>query len=419
MSESTLVIRNARVVTLDAGKTGAAALKPLRGEALGELHVIERADVFIEGSRIAAIKKLAPNARPRAPLASATEIDAEGRALMPGFVDCHTHACWAGSRLDEWDQKRRGVPYLKILEKGGGIMATVRAVREATLQQLTDNLLQRASEMLALGSTTIEVKSGYGLTTDAELKMLRAVREAQSRFPGTLVPTALLGHAIDSDQPGFTGRVMRETLPAVVAEFPGICVDAYCEKGAWSVEQCVLLFARAREGGCSIRVHADQFNSLGMIPAALRLGARSIDHLEATSKDDMHALATSDAFGVMLPACGFHMDNRYARGRAFTAANGALCIASNLNPGSAPCPSMPMICAIAVRHLGLSPQEAIAASTRNPALLLGMSDRGVIAVGSRADLVLLKETDERSVAFGFGGSPIKAVIAGGRVVSGG
>lgn len=419
MSESTLVIRNARVVTLDAGKTGSAALKPLRGESLGELHVLERADVFIEGSRISAIKKLLPKAKPRSPVAGATEIDANGRVLMPGFVDCHTHACWAGSRLDEWDQKRRGVPYLKILERGGGIMATVRAVREATLSQLTDGLLERVSEMLALGSTTIEVKSGYGLTTDAELKMLRAVREAQAKFPGTLIPTALLGHAIDTEQPGFTGRVMRETLPAVAAEFPGICVDAYCEKGAWSVEQCVLLFARAREAGCPIRVHADQFNSLGMIAAALRLGARSVDHLEATSKEDMLALAASDTYGVMLPACGFHMDNRYARGRSFTTSGGALCIASNLNPGSAPCPSMPMICAIAVRHLGVSPQEAIAASTRNPALLLGLSDRGTIAAGAPADLVLLKDADERSVAFGFGGNPVQTVIAGGKVVSGG
>jgi imidazolonepropionase len=270
--------------------------------------------------------------------------------------------------------------------------------------------------MLRAGSTTIEVKSGYGLTTQDELKMLRAVREAQGRFAGTLVPTALLGHAIDEQQPGFVGRVTRETLPAVAAEFPGIAVDAYCETGAWSVEQCVKLFARAHELGLPVRVHADQFNSLGMIPAALHLGARSVDHLEATSKDDLKLLAESATFGVMLPACGFHAGERYARGRAFVQAGGLACIASNYNPGSAPCGSMAFVIALAVRHLGLMPVEALACATLNPARLLGLSDRGYIAPGARADLLLLKEGDERALAYEFGTSPVHTVWAGGRVV---
>ncbi len=409
------MIRNARVVTV--AKDGRAAVKPIRGEDAGELHILERADIYVTADRITDVRKIAANARPRPALAGAQEIDAAGRVVMPGLVDCHTHACWAGSRLDEWDQKRRGVPYLKILKLGGGIMATVRAVRAASVQELTDALLPRLHEMLALGSTTIEVKSGYGLTTADELKMLHAVRDAQRHFAGTLVPTALLGHAIDDEQPGFVGRVVRETLPAVVAEFPAIAVDAYCEQGAWSVEQCVKLFSRARELGCPVRVHADQFNSLGMIPAALHLEARSVDHLEASKKDELALLAKAPGtFAVALPACGFHMDGRYARVRGYTQQGGALCIASNLNPGSAPCGSMPMIIALAVRHLGLSPQEAIVAATRNPALLLGLIDRGAVAPGLRADLIMLKDRDERAIGFEFGSSPVGTVIAGGRVV---
>lgn len=408
----------------------------MRGEALGELEVIERADVTIVGDRISkVVKKSAKVAREPvgrkadagrggaggageavAGSSETREIDAAGRVLMPGFVDCHTHACWAGSRLDEWDQKRKGVPYLKILAGGGGIMATVRAVREASFETLTDLLVERAMRMLALGTTTIEVKSGYGLSTETELKMLRCVREAQKRFPGTLVPTALLGHAIDESQPGFVGRVIRETLPAVAAEFPGIAVDAFVEKGAWSLEQALLLFTRVRDLHLPMRVHADQFNSLGMIPAAIKLGAKSVDHLEASTRADLDALAASETFGVMLPACGFHLSSAYARGRHFTQAGGKLCIATNFNPGSAPCPSMALVIAIAVRHLGLSPQEAVTAATANPAALLGLSDRGRIAAGQRADLLLLRESDERSVAFGFGESPVEKVICGGRVV---
>jgi imidazolonepropionase len=299
-------------------------------------------------------------------------------------------------------------------------MASVRAVRAATQEQLTEQLTARLNLMLSTGTTTAEVKSGYGLSMEAEIKMLRAIRAAAHHFPGTIHPTALLGHAIDPDVPGFVGITVRQTLPAVMGEFPGITVDAYCEKGAWDVEQCVLLLNRAREMGGQVRIHADQFNDLGMIPAALRLDARSVDHLEATGKEHLLALSQSPkTAGVMLPACGFHMDNRYARGRRFIIDGGALCLATNYNPGSAPCPSMPMIIALAVRHLGLSVAEAITATTVNPARLLGFTDRGVIAPGLRADLLLLRHTDERALGFEFGGNPVERVICGGAWIDAG
>lgn len=295
-------------------------------------------------------------------------------------------------------------------------MSTVRAVRAASEEELTERLLLRLSWMLREGTTTVEVKSGYGLTTADELKMLRAIDEAAQEFPGSIVATALLGHAIDREQPDFIERTIEETLPAVSEEFPGITVDAYCEEGAWPLEACVRLFERAMEMGHPVRVHADQFHALGMTEWAAAHGARSVDHLEATGEAGLKALAASETFGVMLPCCGFHVDERYAKGRAFADAGGALVIATNCNPGSAPTGSMPLTAGLAVRKLGLTPSEAIAACTVNAAALLGFSDRGMVKEGMRADLALLRHEDERMLAYEVGGDPVDHVIVGGEFV---
>jgi imidazolonepropionase len=344
-------------------------------------------------------------------------IEAAGRVLMPGFVDAHTHACWTGDRLDEWELKLRGASYLEILQAGGGILSTVRAVRAASQAELTHTLSFRLRLMLEYGATTIEVKSGYGLSTADELKMLRAIADAARTFPGTVVPTALLGHAMDPDQPQFVDVVIEETLPAVHEEFPGITVDAFCEEGAWSLMDCRRLLERARALGHPLRLHADQFHSLGGLEMALELGAASVDHLEATGPESLARLARSPAFGVVLPACGFHLDDRYANARAFLDAGGRLVLATNYNPGSAPAFSMPFILALGVRKLGLRVQEVITASTATPARLLGFSDRGHIAPGLRADLLLLRHHDERLLAYEVGSNPVESVICGGKVIT--
>ncbi len=411
------LIRGARVLTLASGET------PRRGREMAELGFLPEGDVLIADGVITAVGEnlVAPP--------GATVIDAAGRVLMPGFVDCHTHACFAGDRLDEWDQKRAGVPYLEILARGGGIMSTVRAVRAATQEQLTENLLGRLRRMLALGTTTVEVKSGYGLSTEDELKMLRAIRSAAGRFPGTIVPTALLGHAIDADAPSpaeFVDRTITETLPAVSREFPGIPIDAYCEQGAWSLEDTLRLFDRAQELGHPIRVHADQFNSLGILrenilraqrPEDAHRCFRTIDHLEASTPQDLALLGGTPTIGVVLPCAGFHTDGRYARARQLIDASptpGAVALATNDNPGSAPCLSMPMAIALAVRFNGLTPAEAITAATVNAAAACGLTDRGVIAPGKRADLILLRHRDERLLAYEFGDNPVELVICAGR-----
>ncbi len=344
-------------------------------------------------------------------------VDARGRLLTAGFVDAHTHALYAGDRLAEFDLARQGKSYLEILAAGGGIHATVRAVRAASEAELAELLARRLRVMLAHGTTSVEVKSGYGLSTADELKMLRAIRRAAQDFPGDVVPTALLGHAIDPAEPRFVERVIEETLPAVHAEFPGVSVDAYCEQGAWSPSDCRRLLTRARELGHPVRLHTDQFSELGGLDVALELGALSVDHLEATPVAALERLAASSTTGVLLPVSGFHTDGRYANARALLDAGGKLVLSSNYNPGSSPCLSLPFVIALAVRRLGLSALEALHACTATAADLLALPGRGRIAPGTRANLLLLRYEDERELGFELGGNPVESVFVAGREVT--
>jgi imidazolonepropionase len=412
---SALLITNARVVTPVPASDGTSR----RGHASGHLHVHDGTDVLCEQGLITAV---APRITPPA---GAVVLEAAGRVLLPGLIDCHTHACWAGDRLDEWSMRLAGRTYLDILAAGGGIMSTVRAVRAASEHDLARTLLDRLKLALACGTTTIEVKSGYGLDTQSELKMLRAIRRAGEAWPGTVVPTACIGHALDADlcPPGdtaaaetFVQGTITHTLPAVHAAFPGIAIDAYCEHSAWTLDQCARLFDAAAALGHPCRVHTDQFNALGMLDAAIARRFVSVDHLEASTREALARLAASDTTGVILPCSGFHTDGRSANARAVLDAGGRVALATNCNPGSAPCISMPFAAALAVRFCGLTPHEAISASTLAPAHVLGLTDRGLIKPGKRADLVLLRHTDERELAHSFGDSPVAVTIAAGRVV---
>jgi imidazolonepropionase len=404
----TLLIRNARVLTL-------AGPRPRRGAAMRDLGVIDPCDVLIDAG---VIKAVGPGLAK--PPGACDELDARGRVLMPGFIDCHTHMCWAGSRIDEWERKLAGATYLEILRAGGGIMSTVRSVRAASTDELTRLTRARMDRALALGTTTVEIKSGYGLTVEHELKMLEAIRAAAIGTPMTAVATALLGHAIDPDlaRDEFVKATIEHTLPAVRARFGAIAVDAFCESGAWTLDECVRLFEAAKAAGHPVRVHADQFTSMGMVPGAVGLGARSVDHLEATTPQDAACLGRSNTFAVVLPMCGLHVDDRYANARRLIDAGAAVCVASNSNPGSAPSASLPLGAGLAVRKGGLTPAEAIAAITVNPATLLGLADRGSIEPGRRADLVVLRHTDERALVYEIESDHADAVIAGGTLVRG-
>lgn len=403
------MIHNARVLTLQGDR-------PARGRSMRDLGVIDRGYVLTSNDRILLVGKGVPQISFVRP--PEVTINANGRVLMPALIDCHTHACWAGSRIDEWERKLAGASYLEILRSGGGIMATVRATRSATEDDLVASLSARLSRMLAFGTATIEVKSGYGLSSEHELGLLRAIRRAAAGFPGTVVPTALIAHAIDVEQPDFVEATINGTLDAVHAEFPGIAIDGYCEQGAWSLADCARLFDRARSLGHPIRVHTNQFNSLGMVEHAAAIGAVSCDHLEVMSDAEIHAIAASASIGVVLPAACLHLGSPYANARRLIDAGAAIALATNCNPGSAPTESMPLAMAMGVRGCGMTPAEAIVAGTLNAACVLGLSDRGQIAPGQRADLVLLSSTDERSLVYELGGAPIAEVFVGGALVGG-
>jgi imidazolonepropionase len=406
-----IAVTNARVLTLNPPGAGDG---PRRGADLSELGILDRGWILVREGRIADLGRgtpptFAPEIR---------VIDAQGRVVMPALVDCHTHACFLGDRNDEFEARLAGASYLEILAAGGGIMSTVRSVRAASEPELVDALRRRLEQTARLGTGTIEVKSGYGLDPETELKMLRAIRTAAERSPQVVVPTFLGAHALDSDaeDPAHAvEQIIAEALPAAAAAFPGIVCDAYCEEGAWSLSDCRRLFEAAIRLGCPVRVHTDQFNCLGMTRLAIELGARSVDHLEATTTEDLQHLAASATIGVLLPSSGFSLDDRYAPGRELVDLGGAIAIASNLNPGSAPSPSLTFAMALACRKCRLRPAEAITAATFNAACVLGLQDEvGSLEVGKRADLLLLDTQDERSLGVEIAGPGPVAVMLEGR-----
>ncbi|MCH2149865.1 MAG: imidazolonepropionase [Phycisphaerales bacterium] len=402
-----MLLLNARLCTIRGDGT------PRRGDQLSDLATIDNGWLLVRDQQIANLGE----GQPPEGFDPDMVIDLDGRVVLPAFVDCHTHACWAGSRLDEFQQMREGATYLEVLEAGGGILSTVKAVRDASSDELVEQLAERLAHVSSWGTGTVEIKSGYGLTTEDELKMLRAIHDASQQSTLLVAGTFLGAHALDPEIPHFVDQMIDETLPAVVEEFPGITCDAYCEQGAWSVDETVRLFERAKELGCPLRVHTDQFNELGMTQRAIELGARSVDHLEASSHDTIKQIGSSDTIAVLLPASGFSTDDRYADGRALVDAGAAIAVATNLNPGSAPCPSMPMAITLACRKCGLTPHEAIAASTYNAACVLGLQNEvGSLAVGHRADLVVLDTHDERELAWWVAAPPPPLILHRGEVI---
>ncbi len=397
-------ILDARLITLRGGAG------PRRGAAMLDLGVVERGHVVVEDGTIVAVGPGDP------PDLRGEVLHAGGRAVMPALVDCHTHLCWTGERYDERSRILSGVPYLEILASGGGIMRTVRAVREADERTLVADLRRRLAETARLGSGTIEVKSGYGLTVHDEFRMLAAIEAASRHAPRLVVPTFLGLHARDPQAPGQLEAMVQEALPALAARHPGMAVDAYCEEGAFSVAECRRFLEAARALGLPLRLHADQFNALGGTSLAVELGARSVDHLEATTPGELARLAESRTIGVVLPCCGFTLDGRYAPARALLDAGGALAIASNANPGSAPSPSLAFSLALAVRFMGVRPEEALVAGTWNAACVLGVESRaGSLEPGKRADLLMLHSPDPRSLTLEYAGAGPAMVMLGGVV----
>ena len=386
--------------------SGSAA--PLRGRALGDVDVIEDAFLLCESGRIAAVGSMR-DLRP--PEGEVEELDGRGLCAVPGLVDCHTHACFAGDRVDEFELRARGASYEELHAAGGGILGTVQATRSAGEEGLQAAVRRHRDWMLRTGTTTFEAKSGYGLDRNTELASLRAILREDG------VPTWLGAHAVPpefDDADTYLDFALTEVLPAAaqLAE----AADIFLEEGAFSAEQARRYLTACRDAGLTIRLHGDQFTEQGAIPLAVELGTRSVDHLEATGDDGIRRLAESDVTGVLLPVSALFLSRPLPPARALVDAGAAVALATDFNPGSAFCESLPLACSLACTQLGLSPAEALTACTVNAAHVLGRAGRiGRLAVGYNADAVLLAAPDWRHLAYHLGGEIVSSVVRGGRL----
>jgi imidazolonepropionase len=387
------------------GGTGA----PLRGRALGELDVIEDAFLLCEGGAIVARGPMRDLGRLDGEV---EEVDGRGLCAIPGLVDCHAHPAFAGDRVEEFALRASGASYEELHAAGGGILATVRPTRAAGDAGLAGAVARHRAWMLRAGTTTWEGKSGYGLDRDTELASLRAVREAGG------VPTWLGAHAVPpefDDADAYLDFALAEVLPeaAKIAE----AADVFLEQGAFDAEQARRYLVACREAGLELRLHGDQFTEAGAIPLGVELGARSVDHLEATGAAGISALARSDVAGVLLPASALFLGRPMPPARALVDSGAVVALATDFNPGSSFCESLPLVCSLAATQLGLSPAEALGACTVNAAHVLGRSDRlGRLAPGFAADAVLLDVPDWRYLAYHLGGDLVRHVVVGGEVV---
>jgi imidazolonepropionase len=346
------------------------------------------------------------------------EVDCGGRCVIPGFVDPHTHLCFLGPREAEFNRRLEGVPYLDILAAGGGILATVASVRAASETALAAATRERALTCLRLGTTTVEIKSGYGLSTEAELKQLRAIAAVGGSVPSTVVPTFLGAHAVP---PEFRGRtddyvelLVRETLPAVAEAGLARYCDAFCERGVFSPDQCRRVLEAARAAGMGLKLHADEVHDTGGAALAASLRAVSAEHLLAAGEEGLVALARAGSVAVLLPATAYALRKPYAPARRMVDLGLPVAIATDCNPGSSYTESMPFVFGLAVLGMGLSPGEALVAATLNAAYAVGEAGAaGSLSPGKRADLLLLDVETPAGIAFHAGVSPIAAVYAKG------
>jgi imidazolonepropionase len=399
-----LLVRDlAQLVTPSGGGS------PLRGKALAEVEVLEDAFVLCEGGQIAATGRM----RDLGALAGdVEELDGRGLCAIPGLVDCHTHASFAGDRVGEFALRAAGASYEELHAAGGGILSTVAATRAAGEQGLRAAVVRHRAWMLRAGTTTFEAKSGYGLDRDTELASLRAISEAGG------VPTWLGAHAVPpefDDADAYLDFALTEVLPhaAKLAE----AADVFLERGAFDLEQARRFLRACGDGGLALRLHGDQFTEQGAVPLAIELGALSIDHLEATGVDGIRALAASDVVGVLLPASALFLARPMPRARDLVDAGAAIALATDFNPGSAFCESLPLVCALACTQLHLAPEEALSAVTVNAAHVLRRSaEIGRLVAGYDANIVLLGAPDWRYLAYHLGGDVVHTVIREGEVV---
>ena len=381
--------------------------------------MLHDAAVLLDGDRIVAVGPYKDLRRATGNVQPGGEVVEVAGVLFPGFVDCHTHAVFGAPRLEDHERRALGEDYKTVAARGGGILQSVRDVRARSESDLVALMRARVRALLAHGSTTIEVKSGYGLDAASELKQLRAIRETATRERATLVATFLGAHEVPPEfrdrRADYVRLVCEEMIPAVAREHLAVACDVFCEPGVFDVAETRTILTAAQRHGLALKLHADELEGSGGAELAAALGALSADHLAAISDAGVRALAASDTVAVLLPATMVFLGKRaQAPARRLVEAGAAVALATDFNPGSSPTVSLPLVMALAVSQLGLRYAEVVSAATVNAAAALGLAtDRGQIAPGFRADLVCCGVSDWREVAYWMGEQLVTAVWTGG------
>jgi imidazolonepropionase len=397
---------------IDAVVHGAAEVIAGPGESYAD------GAVAVEDGRVVAVGPTDAVTREYPPENAVERVEADGRAVLPGFVDAHTHGLFAGDRSDEFAAKLRGKTYGEILAEGGGILRTVRAVREATDERLLGDLLGHLDTMLAHGTTTVEVKSGYGLDTATELRMLEVIDAADARHPVDVVPTFMGAHAVPEgrDAEDYTTEVIDEQLPAVAEQGIAAFCDVFCEEGVFSVEQSRRVLEAGVEHGLTPKIHAEELTHLGGARLGAEVGAASADHLLHATDEDATALADADVTPVLLPGTAFSLGAEYADPEQFSDAGAPVAVATDFNP-NCHSQSMGMALALACVGMGMAPRDAVDAATRGGALALDREDgAGTLTVGAPGDLVVLDAPSHVHVPYSFGVNRVATVVKDGAVV---
>ncbi len=390
-----------------------------RGPEMRDLGVIHDAGILCSDGRIAWVGPM--SAWSGALPGDMTELDATGMVVLPGFVDSHTHMVFAGSREREFVMRSEGATYQQIAEQGGGILSTVRAVRAATKRDLKRQTARHLTEMMRQGTTTVEIKSGYGLDVESEVKMLEAINELREEEIMTVVPTFIGAHAVPpefrADPAGYVQLIVDTMIPHVGKRKLATFCDVFCERGYFDVDASERILLAGKEWGMAPKVHADEITPLGGADLAARIGATSADHLEHVTDSGIRRLAETDVVATLLPGVSFFLNHGYAPARALIDAGAVVAIASDFNPGSCMSSSMPLMMTIACTQMRMTPEEALSAATLNGAAALGLSSSlGSIEVGKQADLILADVPDYRFLAYHFGTNHVRRTVKNGTVL---
>lgn len=414
MSKGNLLIKNASELVTVSG------FKAKAGKEMADLHMIHDGAVVIEDGTIRMVGQT-DEILMQIDENKYDVIDASGKAVLPGFVDSHTHFVFGGYRAEEFSWRLEGMSYMDIMERGGGIVNTVRATKEASKEELLNEARKRLDSMLSFGVTTVEGKSGYGLDYETEIKQLEVMDELDKEHPVDIVRTFLGAHAVPKEYKGredeFLDFMIDKVMPEVAERKLTQFCDIFCEKNVFSIEQSRRYLLKAKEMGFRIKFHADEIVQLGGAELAAEIGAVSADHLLQVSDEGIRRMAEAGVVATLLPGTAFSLKESYARARAMIDRGCPVALATDLNPGSCFTESIPLIFSLAVLYMNMTTEEAVTALTLNGAAALGLADQiGSIDVGKKGDLILLEFPSNKYIPYHIGVNTVEKVIKNGRLV---